>query len=231
MQLQVKDDNDSNNDSNNDSDEEEKEHVPPTMTNEELSTSVLYKLMKAVKCTSFPRLKASPNLRERRKLFNAWQSDLAIIMSTVTLTKDIFLLWPQEIGIVPNYVNNALFNLISSQCEAGPKAHIHAHHGQGTKAITELQHHYAQITSKIIEGAIKHYQQMNQQQNETAMSYMQCFDVTGNDCQQLGENFNNDELLSQFMNGLDIMSKVTSHILNHCMQRRTWQNSTQCSNQ
>jgi hypothetical protein len=40
-----------------------------------MSTSILYKLVKAAKCTSLTRLKASTDLRERRKLFNAWQSD------------------------------------------------------------------------------------------------------------------------------------------------------------
>ena len=67
--------------------------------------------------------------------------------------KGIFANWPQLINKVPNYVNLALFNLVSSCCEAGPKAHIHAFHGNGTKAVTELQRHYAQITSEIIDGA------------------------------------------------------------------------------
>jgi hypothetical protein len=72
----------------------------------------------------------------------------------VTLTKHIFNEWPQRIGQVEDYVDLALFNLVSSRCDATPKAHIRAYHGKGTKAITELQHHYAQITNEIIEGSI-----------------------------------------------------------------------------
>jgi hypothetical protein len=63
-QLQNDDGNDSNTGSNdNTSDEDEKENIPLTVTDEDLSMSVLYKLIKAAKCTGFPRLKALPSIK------------------------------------------------------------------------------------------------------------------------------------------------------------------------
>jgi hypothetical protein len=173
-----------------------------------MSTSILYKLVKAAKCTGLPRLKGSTDLRERRKLFNAWISDVTIVTSTVSMTKDLFNLWPRQIGNVEPYVNSAVFNFVSSRCEAGPKAHIRAHRGNGTKAITELQHHYAQITPEIIDAVVTRYQQLTQRQNETATSYMQRFDTTVDECRQLGEDLDDDKILSRFMDGLDSTSKV-----------------------
>lgn len=198
----------SSNSTNSDDEDSQKENKSPNKTEEDLTTSILYKLVKASKCAGLQHLKESHDLHKHCKLFNAWQSDLAIVTSTVYDTKHIFANWPKQIGTVPAYVNTALFNLISSHCEAGPKAHIRAHHGQGTKAITELQLHYAQTTSEIIDGAIAHYQTICQCPNETATSYMQHFDVAVDNCRQLGENFQHDNLLTQFMYGLDNKSKI-----------------------
>ena len=184
----------------------EKEDVPLEITEEDMSTAILYKLIKSAKCTGFPRLKASSDLRERRRYFNAWQSDLSIVTSTVTATKDIFKEWPQSISDIPNHVNQALFNLVSSRCEAGPKAHIRACHGNGIKAITELQRHYAQITTEIIDSAMNRYQQLRQRNNETATSFIQRFDTIVDECRQLGEDFDSDKLLSRFMDALDMSS-------------------------
>jgi hypothetical protein len=178
------------------------------ITDEDLSTSILYKLVKAAKCTGLPRLKGSSDLRERRKYFNAWQSDLAIVTSTVTVTKELFTEWPQKIGDLPNYANNALFNLVSSRCESAPKAHIRHCHGNGTQAIIELQRHYAQITTEIIDSAMSRYQQLRQRNNETATSYIQRFDTMVDECRQLGEDFDTDKLLSRFMDGLNTNSDV-----------------------
>jgi Retrotransposon gag protein len=75
-------------------------------------------------------------------------------------------------------------------------------------AITQLQHHYAQISTDIINGAITRYQQLKQCRNETATSYMRRFDLVVDDCRQLRKNFEDDELLARLMNGLDTESKV-----------------------
>jgi Retrotransposon gag protein len=131
---------------------------------------------------------------------------LAIVTSTVTVTKDIFKEWPQSINDVPDYVNQALFNLVSSRCEAGPKAHIRACNGNGIKAITELHRHYAQITTEIIDSAMNRYQQLRQRNNETATSFIQRFDTIVDECRQLGEDFDSDKLLSRFMDALDTSS-------------------------
>jgi hypothetical protein len=56
-------------------------------------------------------------------------------------------------------------------------------------AITQLQHHYAQISTDIINGAITRYQQLKQRRNETATSYMRRFDLVVDDCHQLGKIF------------------------------------------
>jgi hypothetical protein len=173
-----------------------------------MTAYILYKLVKTAKCTGLPRLKASPDLRERRKLFCSWQSDLAIVTSTISHTKGIFVNWPVKIGSLPDYVNAALFSLVSSRCDSGPKAHIREFHGYGTKAICELQRHYAQITTEIIDQAITRYQQLRQRQNETATSYIQRFDSIVDDCRQLGENFTKDELLKRFMSGFNTNSKM-----------------------
>ena len=126
----------------------------------------------------------------------------------MTITKDLFTDWPQKIADLPTYANNALFNLVSSRCESAPKAHIRHCHGDGTKAITELQRHYAQITTEIIDNAMSRYQQLRQRNNETATSYIQHFDTMVDDCRQLGEDFDSDKLLSRFMDGLNTNSDV-----------------------
>jgi hypothetical protein len=97
---------------------------------------------------------------------------------------------------------------ITSKCEAGPKAHIRNLQGHGTKAITELQRHYAQITPEIIDSAMRRYQQLRQRTTETATSYIQRFDSTLDECRQLGENFESHQVLSRFMDGLYTQSPV-----------------------
>jgi hypothetical protein len=46
------------------------------------------------------------------------------VTSTVHDTRNLFNEWPHKLCDLPSYANTALFNLVSSQCEAGPKAHI-----------------------------------------------------------------------------------------------------------
>jgi hypothetical protein len=196
-------------DSNSSDTDSDKENIPPSPTNNaEASTSVLYKLTKSARNIGLYRLKASPDLRERRKLFNSWQSDLAIVTSTVSYTQDLFANWPQKINAIPPFVDAALFMFITSKCEAGPKAHIRNLQGHGTKAITELQRHYAQITPEIIDSAMRRYQQLRQRTTETATSYIQRFDSTLDECRQLGENFESHQVLSRFMDGLYTQSPV-----------------------
>jgi hypothetical protein len=64
-------------------------------------------------------------------------------------------------------------------------------------AITHIQHHYAQISPDIINGAITHYQQLKQRRNKTVTLYMHRFNLVVDHCRQLGKNFENDELLAR----------------------------------
>ena len=112
-------------------------------------------MTKAAKNIGLEKLKSTTDLSERRADFNAWQSDLELVTQTVTQTKDIFEPWPKNVNPVPNHVNKALYNLISSRCEASPKAHIQPFHPDGTHAILELQRHYAQLTPETTDKAMR----------------------------------------------------------------------------
>lgn len=83
-------DSDSSSDASNDQQSDKENKKPAQISDEDLSTSILYKLVKAAKCTGLPRLKGSSNLCKQCKYFNMWQSDLAIVTSTITVIKELF---------------------------------------------------------------------------------------------------------------------------------------------
>ena len=145
----------------------------------------------------------SPNMQQRRRLFNVFLDDLKIVFLVSPWTAQALDQWPRTVTYYHRNVSVAIYNVVFAYCAPECKDFIRQYGGEGRAALKTLQQQMAQITPEYLDRVQNAFLLVNQGPNKSASTYFRRFRSVVTECIRAGMHMGDEKQVKRLLRSMD----------------------------